>query len=502
MPQARNSGNPQRRRVALDGSAIVVRESKHGLRSLVARRRKTAALSLVVPVVLLAAIASGMASASACHPLIRAGADCTGAVSYTATAWNEDGASDEERTNTNVQIQYSADGVDGPFVTVPDARGQFNEANDFTFSGSFELPASLQRPTQITVQAVAIAKWGSKAVLDVANQSTKTTIRVPANCEFPSVKIVGPSCTSKIAQAILTNNSGKPVEFGFYKDDAATPFETHTVAKGSVVKDVLVDKTFALSIRADDMKTVVQSLAIPTDCDHAVIGQATSEVTKTCKADASGWAVTFDNSRNTETETFVLKSGERIIDTVEVAGGKSQTSAYDFRENGVGAGTALPLAVVVGESTVVAQTVLNDCVNVAADAVAACDTPAGSGALLTFTNTGQVAETFTVVRDGKAVEGSPFTLAPSDQTTQKLLKLNEDNSAVIAIMANSGLNIQKQITMDCQEGNSVTPAEVKNEIITRAQLAETGFSVLPFVALGGLLTAGGVGILRLRRRFQ
>jgi hypothetical protein len=499
VPQARNSGNAARRRVALDGSTIGSHRSQRGLRSFFAGRKKFA-LSGLVPVVLVAAIASGMASASACHPLIQAGADCDGTVSYTATAWNDDTATEESRTNTNVRIQYSTSGADGPYVDVPEARGQFNKGNDFSFSGVFQLPAELQRPTQITVQAIATAKWGSKAVLDEANQYSRTTVRVPANCVVPTAKISGPDCDSEVAQAVLTNAGGEPVEFGFYKNGAAMPFETHKVTKGSVTKDLVVSETFELSIKAKNMKTVSQTLVVPVNCGEVTGGEASSTVTKVCKPEASGWSVTYDNSKNTGARTFVLKSGERTIDTVEVAPGASQTKSYSFLTNGVGAGETLPVAVVTGDTVIATQTVSNDCVNVAADAVAACDTPAGSGALLTFTNTGQMAETFTVVRDGKAVEGSPFTLEPSTQTTQKLLKLDEGESAAISIMGSNGLNIQKQVTLDCEEGESVTPAEVKSEVITRGQLAETGFTVLPVAALGGGLVLAGMGILRLRRR--
>jgi LysM repeat protein len=497
VSQARNSGSSPRRRVALDGSAIGSRQSTRGLRSILSGRRKKLALSGLVPVVLVAAIASGMASASACHPLIQAGANCDGTVAYTATAWNNDSATDETRTNTNVRIQYSTSGVDGPYIDVPSERGQFNKANDFSFSGSFELPDDLQRPTQITVQAIAAAKWGSKAVLDEANQFSRTTIRVPANCEVPSVKIQAPACESKQARVTLTNNAAETVEFRFYKDEASAPFETHKVVKGSVTKDIAVNEGFDLSVQADDMKTVRQTLSVPVDCVK-VAGQ----VAKVCKADATGWTVTYDNSQNTSARSFVLKSGERTIDTVAVEAGKSETKSYDFSANDVAAGTTLPISVVADDVVITTQTITNDCVNVAADAVAACDTPAGSGALLTFTNTGQVAETFTVVRDGKAVEGSPFTLQPSNQTTQKLLKLDEGDTAVISIISSSGLNIQRQVTVNCEDdaAEPVTPTEVKGEVINRGQLADTGFTVAPVAGVGAGLLLIGSGVLYLRRR--
>jgi hypothetical protein len=426
--------------------------------------------------------------------LIQAGADCNGTVSFTATAWNDSDATDETRTNTNVQIAYSINGVGGPFETVDSAKGEFTQANDFSFSGSFALPANLKRPTDVTIQAVAVAKWGSNADLDVANQTQKTTIRVPANCEVPTAKIVAPSCQSKTAYAVLTNNGGEAVEFGLYRDGATKPFVTQTVSKGSTTKDIVVDENFVLTIKAKNMKPVTQSLAIPTDCVHVM-----STVTKACKVDASGWSVTYDNSANVDERTFTLQSGGRVIDTVAVDAGKKATKFYDFADNGVASGSSLPVTVLADGNTVATENVTNDCVNVTADVVAACDTVAGNGALLTFTNTGQVADTFTVVRDGKAVEGSPFTLEPSDQITQKLLKLNEGDSAVISIISNSGLNIQKQVTLDC-EADSQKPAEVKAEIVNRPQLADTGISVVPLTGFGGLLTLTGVGVLGLRRR--
>lgn len=482
-----------RRRVSLDGTVVDARSAARESRSFFTRR-KTVLAVLVAPIVAIAAITQGMASANACHPLIQAGADCNGTVSYTATAWNDADATDVTRTNTNVQVQYSINGVDGPFVNAESAKGQFNKENGFSFSGTFALPDNLKRPTDVTIQAVALSKWGPNADFDAANQSQKTTIHVPGECAAPSAKVVAPGCASRTAHAILNNNGEEPVEFTLYRNNDSKPFATYTVNKGSVSKDIAVDSKFDLSIKAKDMTPITQTLETTDSCV-----QVTSTVSKACKADASGWNVVYDNSANSDERMFTLKSGDRVLDTVTVGAGKKETKNYGFSSNGVASGSTVPIAVTADGKTVATETVTNDCVSVSADAVAACNTAAGSGALLSFTNTGQVADTFTVVRDGKAVDGSPFTLEPSGQITQKLLKLNEDESAVVTIMSSSGLNVQKQVTLDCV-ANTGKPAEVKAEIINRPHLADTGISVVPISGLGGLLTLAGAGLLSLRRK--
>lgn len=504
MPSA---GQP-RRRVSIDGRPTVsssVSSPKSGPRLRSLRRPKALALSIVAPVVLIAAVATGMAPANACEPLIQAGADCTGTVSFTATAWNDSDATDESRTNNNVKIQYSLNGADGPFETVKSSgvRYAFNKDNGFTFKDSFQLPANVKRDINITVQAVAVSKWGPNEDIDQANQTHKKTVHVPAECEVPSTpatapeaRIVPPTCDDAKTYAVLTNPSKQDVKFVISKNGVSP--EEVSVPSGSNTRELSIREASTISISAPGMQTVERTIAMPVDCDQSVVSPVASTET-VCKGDGSGWTVTYDNSKSTVAQTFVLRTGNRIIDTVAVNAGRTQVASYSFATNGVPQASSIPLTISAGDKVVQTKSIANDCWSSSAAIGIACDTPAGSGALLSFTNTGEFADTFTVTRDGRAVAGAPFTLQPGDHTTQKLLRLNNNDTANIMITSTSGLNVQKAVTLQCTTDTKATSVEVKDEIIDRPSLAGTGFDVTPFVAFGSAFFLLGTLFLAVRR---
>src|SRR4051794_11500685 len=90
--------------------------------------------------VCLVCMAGWLAStAAACHSEIGATIDCSGKVSYTATAWNGSDATTKSRTNTDVRVWASYD--NGTTFTQV-GSGHFGSDNSFSFSGTFSAGAA------------------------------------------------------------------------------------------------------------------------------------------------------------------------------------------------------------------------------------------------------------------------------------------------------------------------------------------------------------------------
>lgn len=92
--------------------------------------------------------------AAACHSEVTASIDCSGNVSWTATAWTGPDANDQSRTNNDVRV-YVWDSASSSYREI--ARGQFTKANGFSFSGTFS--AGSASSVQLKVQEAA--PWGN-----------------------------------------------------------------------------------------------------------------------------------------------------------------------------------------------------------------------------------------------------------------------------------------------------------------------------------------------------
>jgi hypothetical protein len=92
-------------------------------------------------------------TAAACHSEISASINCSGVVSYTASAWNEAGATTAQRTNANVQVSASSDGK----TFSPVGSGHFGRDNNFSFGGSFSAGSA----STVWVKVQEVANWGN-----------------------------------------------------------------------------------------------------------------------------------------------------------------------------------------------------------------------------------------------------------------------------------------------------------------------------------------------------
>lgn len=470
------------------------------------RGRKLVALAIAVPVLAMLAIFGSMAPASAWHPEISGKADCKGVVSFTVTSWDQG----VKGTNTKIGVYYSLDEgktftpvtpIDGDkIVSASGVTYEFTLANGNKFSDSIQLQSPW--PSKVTLKATSLGTWGGNWN-EVSSRTTVVT--VPDPCAKPTATISAPSCTTTDAIVTMKNTGGSPVEFAIYKDSATTAFKKVTLGASSTeVVKIAIEKETKLSVRAVGMANVEETVKPEADCN-----KPSATVTQKCVADGSGFDVVLKNEGKVE-ESFTVKKGSKVLATVKVAAGQSETRSYKFADLEMASGDKATITVVVDDKTIKTQEITNDCINSVADVVIACDK---DGAVFTFTNKGKLTEKFHVTLNAnETVQGSPVVVDPGKTQTYRL-ELNEDETGVVHVKAEvSGLVIDKEFTYDCVQVSPTTvvntttsttsttlPTEVLGQQVVRPQLAETGVTTTPLMILGGILMMLGVGFLQVRR---
>jgi hypothetical protein len=143
-------------------------------RSLLMRMRPvlviaTAALLALVP-----------SAALAHYPEIEGEQDCHGLVKFTATAWNEDEATPEKRTNNDVHVKILEAGEHGHRADpIAEFDDHFGPDNGFGFSGQHRL----DEPREVVIKVTAKVKWGPNEDLAEAGESRWTKVRPPSDCD-------------------------------------------------------------------------------------------------------------------------------------------------------------------------------------------------------------------------------------------------------------------------------------------------------------------------------
>ena len=135
-----------------------------------------------------AAIALVPSAALAHHPEIAGEQTCDGTVSFTAVAWNDQGATPERRTNNDVRVKLME--VDGS-ATIAEFDDHFGPDNNWAFSGTHQL----DRPRELVIKVTAKPRWGPEQDLAEPNTNRRTTVSPPSGCEATATT-AAPATTS------------------------------------------------------------------------------------------------------------------------------------------------------------------------------------------------------------------------------------------------------------------------------------------------------------------
>ena len=123
----------------------------------------------------------GASPASAHSPSVTAEAVCADGggfdITFTSTAWAGFPDDPNSRSNPDILISVIIDGG----APIPVASGAYNAGNNYSFSGSFFVPASA---TSVVVSASAMGVWGSG---EPGNGWTEYSgpVSLPTDCEPP-----------------------------------------------------------------------------------------------------------------------------------------------------------------------------------------------------------------------------------------------------------------------------------------------------------------------------
>jgi hypothetical protein len=189
-------------------------------------------------------------AAAAHHSDVSAAMDCSGKVTYTATAWN--GTTAASRTNQDVRVSVSYD-KGATFAQV--GSGHFGPDNNFSFAGSFSAGSA----TSAIVKVQEVARWGDGSA--VAAPHT-VTVNKPTGCapSCPSSGKVTPgpiTVAGSVASVHFTVAAGcKDIQLSLVSYKAPSATFNGTTADQQVLVD---SKTQTYSAGAFDLSVSVPS---------------------------------------------------------------------------------------------------------------------------------------------------------------------------------------------------------------------------------------------------
>ncbi|MGB3411577.1 MAG: hypothetical protein WBA45_10290 [Microthrixaceae bacterium] len=228
------------------------------------------------------------------------------------------GEANRVRTNEAVEVSYRPAGSEqdtGERSWTTVETSALNASNDFTFSGSFHLPDSVD---SVEVRVLPRTDWadGSKA-----GSPRYAVATVPDECEkFPAVAVVTPNCRSGGAVVELKNAGSSTMDMEVTVDGVAVR-KVHLAAdtESSLVVPILAGTSSVVRVNAGDF--VVAQRKVNADCP--VEGPAASilERCPTHQAVVSA-RLNDDKSDSGATPEIVIRAAGTIVHKGELTAGK------------------------------------------------------------------------------------------------------------------------------------------------------------------------------------
>ena len=271
--------------------------------------KKTKLVTLFCAVLTLVLIVAPIASAH--HPEITVSMDCNGKVTYTVTAWDTNDAS--ARTFTGVKV-YSGSTLVG--------TGNFNSADNYSFTGSFNVNSSV---SSVTVTARTDGTWGdSYTGVDERSASTNR----PGDC------MSNPTISTTLSSSSIT--------VGGTVHDTSALANASSHPTGTVTYTVYSNNTCTTSYAAAGVKTLNSNGTIPNSNDvtfntpgdyywQAVYSGDSNNKSATSPCTSEHLVVTKAGPAISTQASGPVTVGSKIHDVATLSGAVAATGAVTFQ---------------------------------------------------------------------------------------------------------------------------------------------------------------------------
>jgi uncharacterized repeat protein (TIGR01451 family)/LPXTG-motif cell wall-anchored protein len=239
---------------------------------------------------------------------------------------------------------------------------QYNKANGYTASGTFQWPAGA---TRVTVTATPIGLWANGH--GPGTSETSDTIFRPDDCELQKVSTkvacVGTSLSGYgVVDFTFDNSSTSPLADGVSFTIPAfngSPAVSFDVDKGQIVVKTyqpIADGTYTVAITSDTIP-FSQTQTFTVDCNHAA-PVVTSSASCDEESNDGTVTITLSNLLGAETATFIVANPfTSALENIDVPAGGSTTRSF----SGFTDGTHTVAVSVVGSNTNFDQTFIVKC---------------------------------------------------------------------------------------------------------------------------------------------
>ena len=357
-------------------------------------------------------------------------------------------------------------------ILVELANGGENPA-EFTVEWAF--PVGAWNVDKVTVPGGAIAS----TVVPVDEDATVTITvtsggveilnqTITRNCIEPHASVVH-ECSDDGVTITLSNDGENAALFRIEVDSLQFGDEISVPAGEPVVVTVPIDEDQTINIVVTEAETAAPLFQedISRNCEEPEV----EAIQMACAQ--GGAAITLTNSGENDATFEITKNGDAVGDDVVVPGDGSVDVVVPMDE-----GETATIVVTSNGEEIERATLTRNCVEPAATWASSCTE---KGAVVTLTNTGELAATITVTKNGSVIDTVSVT---PGATVTRTYAMQEDETATFRATG-AGVDTGNQsVTLDCQE---VGGTKFTNTLPT------TGGPTAMLVTLAGvLLLVGGL----------